>query len=267
MISDNHKPYTLVTGAAIGIGRALAIECARRNMNLALIDLPGSGLGKTIHHLKNNFQVDVQHLETDLTSPNSAEKIFNWSRKQNITVGMLINNAGKGYLGEFTDYDHAFYEKMVRLNIESVVVLTRLFLPEMKKLDRAYILNLGSLAAFYPIPYKIVYAGSKSFIYSFSRALKQELKHSRVTVSVLCPGPIITNQEVIMRIRQGGFWAKNSSMQPSKMAGIAMSQLLRGKPLIIPGLLNKCFRIASMLVPTKIKQAFLSRKFYVNKKM
>ena len=267
MISDNHKPYTLITGAAIGIGRALAIECARRNMNLALIDLPCSGLDKTIHHLRKNYRVDVQYMETDLTSPHSAEKIFNWTRSQNITVETLINNAGKGHLGSFTDYDHTFYEKMVRLNIESVVVLTRLFLPEMKKLDRAYILNLGSLAAFYPIPYKIVYAGSKSFIYAFSSALKQELKHSGVTVSVLCPGPIITNQEVIMRIRHGGFWAKRSSMQPSKMAVIAISQLLRGKTLIIPGVLNKCFRIASTLVPTKIKQNLLSRKFNVNKKI
>lgn len=266
-MNDNQQLYALITGAGIGIGRALAIECARRNMNLALIDLPGSGLEKTIDHLNKHFEVDVQYLEIDLTTPQSAEKVFNWSREHNIQVGMLINNAGKGHLGCFTDYDHTFYERMVRLNVESVVLLTRLFLPEMKKMEKAYILNLGSIASFYPIPYKIVYAGSKSFIYSFSRALKQELQHSPVTVSVLCPGPIITNQEVIQRIRRGGFWGRRSAMRPGKMAGIAITQMLRGKAVIIPGGINKFFRFASMLVPTRIKQRLLARKFNVNEKI
>jgi len=266
-MNDHHQPYALITGAGIGIGRALAIECARRRMNLALIDLPGSGLDKTIQHLKKHFDVDIQYMKMDLTTPHSAEKIYNWSREKDLTVGILINNAGKGHLGCFTDYDHTFYEKMVRLNVESVVLLTRLFLPEMKKQESAYILNLGSIASFYPIPYKIVYAGSKSFIYSFSRALKQELKNSSVTVSVLCPGPIVTNQEVIKRIRRGGLWAKRSSMRPGKMARIAISQMLRGKAVIIPGSLNKFFRFASMLVPVKIKQRLLARKFNVNEKI
>jgi len=266
-MNDNHQPYALITGAGIGIGRALAIECANRNMNLALIDLPGSGLEKTIRHLKKNFHVDIQYLEIDLTTPHSAEKIYTWTKEQNITVNMLINNAGKGHLGCFTDFDHTFYEKLVRLNVEAVVLLTRLFLPEMKRLKRAYILNLGSIASFYPIPYKIVYAGSKSFIYSFSRALKQELKQSSVTVSVLCPGPIITNQEVIQRIRQSGFWGRRSSMRPGRMARIAVSQMLQGKAVIIPGELNKLFRFASMLVPTRIKQGLLAKKFNVNEKI
>ncbi len=264
--TPNHA-YALITGASTGIGRALAIECARRNMNLALIDLPESGLQQTICYLKKHFLVKIRFLELDLTTPRSAERIYNWSHEHNMAIRMLINNAGKGHLGAFTDYDHAFYEKLVRLNVESVVLLTRLFLPEMKKMDQAYIMNLGSLASFYPIPYKIVYAGSKSFIFSFSRALKAELKNTGVHISILCPGPIITNQEVIQRIRRGGYWARLSTMRSGKMARVAISEMLQGKTLIIPGTINKLFRIASMLVPTPVKQHLLAKKFNVKEKI
>ena len=266
-MNDHQMPYALITGASVGIGRALAIECARRNMNLALIDLPDSCLEVTIAHLRKNYSVNIRSLEVDLTTPNSAQKIYHWTNEEKITVGMLINNAGKGHLGSFTHYEHTFYEKMVRLNIESVVLLTRLFLPEMLKLERAYIMNLGSIASFYPIPYKIVYAGSKSFIFSFSRALKEELRHTGVRVSVLCPGPIITNQEVIQRIRRGGFWAKLSAMQPSKMAQIAIDQMMKGNTVIIPGRVNRFFKRASSVVPTFIKQKILVRKFNVEEKI
>lgn len=266
-MNEHPSTYALITGAAIGIGRALAVECARRGINLALIDIPGSGLQQTIEYLHKNYPVDVRYMEIDLTTPDAAYQVYTWSREQNITVGMLINNAGKGHLGSFTDYNHNFYEKLVRLNVESVVVLTRLFLPGMKKLGQAHILNLGSIASFYPMPYKIVYAGSKSFIYSFSRALKEELKHSGVTVSVLCPGPIITNQEVIQRIRRGGFWGRQSAMRPGKMARMAIDKMIRGKAVIIPGGLNKFFRTASMLVPNALKQKLLAKKFNVEEKI
>jgi len=266
-MSDHQLPFALVTGASVGIGRALAIECACRNMNLALIDLPDSCLEQTITYLRKNYSITIRSLKVDLTTPNAAEKIYHWTQKEDITVGMLINNAGKGHLGPFTDYEHTFYEKMVRLNIESVVLLTRLFLPEMKKLERAYIMNLGSIASFYPIPYKIVYAGSKSFIFSFSRALKEELRHTGVRVSVLCPGPILTNQEVIQRIRHTGFWAKLSAMQPSRMAHIAIDQLLKGNTVIIPGRVNRIFKYASAIVPTFIKQKVLVKKFNVKEKI
>jgi short-subunit dehydrogenase len=266
-MNETQRTHTLITGASLGIGRALAIECARRNMNLALIDLPDAGLPQTINYLEKHYSVDIRSLEVDLTTPNSAENIYDWTRRQNITVRILINNAGKGHLGAFTDYGHTFYGKMVRLNIESVVLLTRLFLPEMKKLERAYIMNLGSIASFYPIPYKIVYAGSKSFIYSFSRALKEELRNTPVSISVLCPGPILTNTEVIKRIRRGGYWARLSAMRPAKMARIAISALLSGKSVIIPGGVNRFFRTASMLVPTPLKQRLLARKFSVREKI
>jgi short-subunit dehydrogenase len=254
----------LITGASKGIGRALAIECAKRGFNLALVSLPDSGLIPVVKYITKHYPVKVKFLEIDLSLPKAPMKIYQWTSQESINVQLLINNAGLGHLGSFSEYSYEFYEKIIRLNIESVVLLTKLFLPELKKHDKAYILNLGSLASFYPIPFKIVYAGSKSFIYSFSRALKSEMKKSPVNVSVLCPGPIITSPEVIERIKQGGFWGRSSSMRAQKMARIALNGLFKEKAVIIPGTINKCLRLVNNLIPVALKQKVLAKKFNVN---
>jgi short-subunit dehydrogenase len=254
----------LITGASKGIGRAFAIECAKRGFNLALVSLPDSGLVQIKNYINKYYSVTVKSFEIDLSSPKAPQKLYDWTKEENIKVQILINNAGLGHLGSFTDYSYEFYEKIIRLNIESVVLLTKLFIPVLKEQPKGYILNLGSLASFYPIPYKIVYAGSKSFIYSFSRALKSEMRETSVNVSVLCPGPIVTSPEVIARIKQGGFWGRISSMRAQKMARISLNALFREKAVIIPGKINKCLRIVNNIIPNSLKQRLLAKKFNVN---
>jgi hypothetical protein len=254
----------LITGASKGIGRAFAIECAKRGFNLALVSLPDSGLVAITNYINKHYSVTVKFLEIDLAASKAPQKIYNWTKEEHIKIQILINNAGLGHLGSFTDYSYDFYEKIIRLNIESVVLLTKLFIPDLKQQPKGYILNLGSLASFYPIPYKIVYAGSKSFIYSFSRALKSEMKKTPVKVSVLCPGPIVTSPEVIARIKQGGFWGRISSMRAQKMANISLTALFREKAVIIPGTVNKCLSLLNSITPGSFKQKLLSRKFNVN---
>lgn len=266
-MNGSNTHYTLITGASVGIGRALAIECAKRDMNLILVDLPESRLDSTIKYLKKNYSVDVRFFSIDLTVPNAPLEIYNRCKEWEITVNMLINNAGLGHLGSFCDYNYQFYEKIIRLNIESMVLLTRLFLPEMRKLEHAYVLNLGSTASFFPIPFKIVYAGSKSFVYSFSRALKEELKNTPVKVSVLCPGPIMTSQNKIKRIRQSGYWGKISTVRANKMAEIAITKLLNGQAVIIPGIVNKLYVKLSRILPVSLKEKILFRKFNVKEKI
>ena len=267
MKSKRITGFALITGASKGIGRALAIECAKNGNNLALVSLPNSGLQNVKAYISKHYSVIVKTLEIDLSESKAPRKIYRWAREERIQVQILINNAGIGHLGPFNDYSCEFYEKIIHLNIESVVLLTKLFLPEIQQQKKGYILNLGSLASFYPIPFKIVYAGSKTFIYSFSRALRSELTNTSVKVSVLCPGPIITSPEVIERIKQGGFWARVTSMRSQKMANIAINALFKGKAVIIPGALNKIFIMVDKFIPGQIKQQILTKKFNVKKKM
>jgi len=264
IIAPKPTGSALITGASKGIGRAFAIECARRGFNLALVSLPDSGLIAIKRYINKHYPVEVKSYEIDLSTSKAPQKIYNWTKEEHIKIQILINNAGLGHLGSFTDYSYEFYESIIRLNIESVVLLTKLFIPELKQQPKGYILNLGSLASFYPIPYKIVYAGSKSFVYSFSRALKSEMKKTPVKVSVLCPGPIVTSPEVIARIKQGGFWGRISSMRAQKMAKISLTALFREKAVIIPGTVNKCLSFFNSITPGSFKQKLLSRKFNVN---
>ena len=259
--------YALVTGASMGIGRALSIEAAKRGYNLALVALPDSNLGKLADYIRKHYNATVLFLEIDLTTSQAPMRIFNWIRNKDITLQILINNAGLGHLGPFTDYTYEFYQQLIRLNIESVVLLSRLFIPELRKNKESYILNLGSIASFYPIPYKVAYAGSKMFVYSFSRALREELKKDHIKVSVLCPGPIITNQNVIARIRKGGFWGRLSCMRAQKMAETTLNKLFRGKAVIIPGTVNKILTWMNYFLPPSLQQKILARKFGVQQKI
>jgi len=259
--------YALITGASKGIGRAFAIECAKKNINLALVSLPDSGLECVVRYIKANYNVDVKSFESDLTTSGAPRQIIDWTKQERIYVKILINNAGLGHLGPFSEYSYEFYEKIIRLNVESVVLLTRLFLPELLQQRNGYILNLGSIASFYPIPFKSVYSGSKTFIYSFSSALRDELRNTSVTVSILCPGPVLTNQDVIARIRKGGYFGKLITMRPQKLAAIALKKLFNHKAVIVPGRINRCFILLNHIVPTPIRRKILFKKFNVREKI
>lgn len=253
--------YTLITGASEGIGKAMAYECGKRRMNLILTSLPGPGLQNVADIIIKQFGVKVITLEKDLTSREAPKEIYNWVKKRDLKVNMLINNAGKGCLGPFDHFSYEFYNNMMQLNMISLVLLTRLFIPEMKSYPQSYILNLGSIASFYPMPYKVIYAASKVFVYSFSRALREELKNTSVHVSVLCAGPVITSPEVLVRIRKSGFFGKASAWKPSKLAHYAIKKLLEKRPVIIPGRINMLFILLNKFLPTSYKQSFLARKF------
>ncbi|MGM0496848.1 MAG: SDR family NAD(P)-dependent oxidoreductase [Bacteroidota bacterium] len=259
--------FALITGAGKGIGRALAIECAKRGIDLALVDLPNSGLQNLIAYLNKYYRITVKSFEIDLSVAQAPKKIYQWTKDEEITVQILINNAGIGHLGPYLDYSYEFYEKIIRLNIECVVLLTRVFLPEIKQQKVGYILNVGSLASFYPIPYKTVYSSSKTFMLSFSRALRSELKKTSVKVSVLCPGPIITSIDVIARIKQGGFLNRATTMRPQRLAKIALKALFKGRAIIIPGTINNILLILNKIIPGSLQQRILTKKFHIDKKL
>lgn len=114
-----------------------------------------------------------------------------------------------------------------------------------------------------PLPYKSVYTGTKSFIYSFSLALREELAGSRVSVSVLCPGPVLTNAEGLKRIEAHGKRARMVMLMPEEVAKTALSQLLKGKAVIVPGKINLAIVKCMKLFPTGLKMKLLERVFRV----
>lgn len=233
------QSFAVVTGASSGIGRALAIELAAKKINLILVALPDTGLSDTVLRISNEYNVEVKFCELDLTKEGAASYFYDWCKKSNARINMLINNAGLGTQCAFENTSVLELETMLKLNNQALVMLAYYFLPELKLNSPSHILNVGSLASFMSIPGKAVYSASKSFICSFSFSLRIELRSARINVSCLCPGATITNERVINNIRMTGVAGKSMTQNPEDVAYEAVRQMLRGKKLIIPGWRNK----------------------------
>jgi short-subunit dehydrogenase len=249
--------YTLITGASEGFGKALAIECARRNMNLILVALPGAELFYLAAFIKRNYGVSVIAVEKDLCREESCLELFNEVTAMHLKVNILINNAGIGSTMMFEDGSIAFYEKQIKLNVLATTLLTKLFLDMLKRNGPSSILNVGSMASFFCLPKKQLYSATKSFIYFFSKNLNKELKRDHIHVSVLCPGSMNTNMALTLMNKTGNYLSRLAVMNPEEVAPLAIDGLLNKKEVIIPGKVNNFFMLLDMITPGFIKKILL----------
>ena len=245
--------HTLITGASEGFGRALAIECAQRNMNLILVALPGPELYSLAGFIVRNYSVNVIAIAKDLCRDESCNELFNEVNGLNLHVNMLINNAGIGSTVLFGEGSIGLYEKQIKLNVLATTLITRLFLDMLKRNGPSYILNVGSMASFFFLPKKQVYGATKSFIYSFSKSLNRKLRKEKIHVSVLCPGGMNTNLALTLMNKTGNYLSRLSIMNPEKVVPLAIDGLLRKKAVIIPGRLNQFFLLLDLILPAFIK--------------
>lgn len=253
--------FTLITGASSGIGKALAVESAKKHQNLVLVALPDENLEEFSESLEETYKIIVKFLEIDLTQKNAPFQVYSWCIKQKLLINRMINNAGFGCHGSFEDYPLQFYESMMSLNMTAVVQLTRLFIPELKKSESASILNLGSMAAFLPIPFKTVYAATKAFIYSFTIALREELKESGIKVFILCPGAVPTNKDVQSRITAAGWLSRISLISPQKVAQLTIRKMENQITVIVPGLMNRIFMFLGKFITKSMRTRALAKLY------
>ncbi len=255
-VSENS--YALITGASKGLGKALAIELARRKFNVLLAALPNEGLSFLCKHIKDEYAVDAAFFETDLTKKEGLLKISQWV-KDNYNVSILINNAGFGGTMPFDCTSIDYLDNMVNLNVKAPVLLTHQLLPILKNHECSYILNVSSMFSCSPIGYKTIYPATKSFLYYFSRGLAEELKENKVTVCVVHPGPMKTNVDVRKRISCHGFFGRLGLLRVEEVARIAISKMFRGKHVIVPGFVNYFNWLLLNVFPNSIKAPLLSK--------
>lgn len=184
---------TLVTGASGGIGKAVAHQFAAKKHNLVLVARNEEKLIELCKALKAKYGIEAQYIVADLEKPETANAIFEETVQRKLTVDVLINNAGRGSSGEFYRNDLAVELKILQLNNASMVALSHLFLPAMILDKSGSIINVASLAAFFPSPYMAVYAASKIFVRSFTEALTEECRPHNVHVLLFNPGFTSTN--------------------------------------------------------------------------
>ncbi len=256
--------FTLITGAGRGFGRAMARECARRGMDLLLTALPGEELAFLARSLQKEHGITAHYFETDLTRLEGPEELYRWTKEKHYTVQRLINNAGLGAVGPFISKDVVFYGRQVDLNIRALVLLSRLFVEDLSRIEGSRILNIASLACLAPMPYKIVYSTSKGFIYGFSRALRMEYIHTPLRVCVAIPGPMHTNAHVTKRINDQGFWGRAIAWQPEKAARICINGMIQGKAYVLPGFYEKFSFFAEKIMPLSLKLRMIAHSFRNN---
>lgn len=253
--------YALVTGSSSGIGRALAYEFARQKINVILIALPDSGLKKVRDDLIITYGVRSDLLEIDLTLPGSQQANFNWCQSNAYDVGILVNNAGLGNFCAFENMERELITRMLILNNYALVGLTHLFASHLKSRHGAYVLNVGSLGSFFPLPNKSVYAATKSFVHAFSTGLRLEWKQFDVHVCCLCPGSTITNAEVADRVKAMSSNYRSFHQTPESVAKEAVRALFQKKKTIVPGWPNKLFYQLAITLPSFVIDWFLLRLF------
>lgn len=247
--------FAVVTGASQGLGRAFAIELAKRECNLILISLPGENLKELATTIREKYNIEIHTYETDLSvDDNIKELSHNLNSCFNISI--LINNAGTGGTMPFEKADIEYINTIIQVNIKATAILTHQLLPNLKRQTKSYILNVSSIAAFTPMGYKTVYPASKAFIHSFSRGLYAELKNTNVFVSVVNPGAMATNSEIISRINRQGIIGKLTLVKPEKVAKFCISRLLKRDTVIMVNPLTWLF---SKIVPIWLKLPLMTR--------
>ncbi|MEL6930800.1 MAG: SDR family oxidoreductase [Cyanobacteria bacterium J06600_6] len=179
----------LITGASSGIGETFARELAAKGNDLILVARSQEKLEALAAELSAKDQIKTVVITQDLAQSGAGQSVFDRVQTEGLTVDLLINNAGFGDYGAFSDRPLSKMMTMVQLNIGAVVELTGLFLPLMQARKAGAIMNISSIAGFQPIPYMSVYAASKAFVLNFSEALWSENKDLGIKIIAVCPGP------------------------------------------------------------------------------
>ena len=233
------RPTALVTGASGGIGLELARLFAKGGHDLILVARNEAKLNELALYLGKMYRCNVEVIPADLSQPEVPEALVEELKTRGLTVDVLVNNAGFGESKPFVEQDLRRIMEMIQLNMTTLTQLTRLILPRMIAAKQGRILNVASIAAFLPGPLMAVYYASKAYVLSFSEAIANELKGTGVTVTALCPGPTRTGFATAAGATATNLFQTPGVMDAAPVAEAGYRGCMKGKAVVIPGLLNK----------------------------
>jgi uncharacterized protein len=254
--------YALVTGASGGLGREFAKQLALSGWKLILVGRGADRLEETRRALAGPAAGEAIALRADLAEKGAAARLHDECCARGLEVELLVNNAGAGLFGKSVDLSSEKVESMLALNMLSLTSLCALFGADMAKKGSGRILNVGSLAGKYALPYFASYAASKSYVLSYSLALRAELKTSGVRVSCVLPGYIRTGFDESAGIGSPKYRAFSARMgkSPQAVARAGLAAASRNRPYAVAGGSNKIAAALSNLVPVSAMPA-LSKPF------
>jgi short-subunit dehydrogenase len=255
------RSYVLISGATGGLGKAFAVECASRGYDLYLTDLHAEPLAVLEAALRRTYDVEVRSRACDLAESTQRASLFEALRAERVRFWALVNVAGTDHEGLFCEQSREQIRAILRLNIEGALELTHAALGLRDPAAPFRIINVASLAAFYPMPHKATYAASKRFLLDFSRALGEELAGDGVTVTALCPAGLPTTPECLAAISAQGFMGQLTTQNTGSVAAGTLDAALRGRPLYIPGRINRLLAALGGLIPPAVVAHFVGRRW------
>jgi short-subunit dehydrogenase len=226
-------PSVLITGATSGIGYELARLFAMEKYNMVIVARDESQLGKVAAKFKSMGAPSVLAIPKDLSVRGSADELYNDIQQQGITVNILINDAGQGEYGKFVDTDLERQIEIIQLNVISLVSLTHYFLKDMVRRNEGKILQLGSEVSKVPAPMMAVYGATKAFVLSFTEALVNELKDTKVSMTLLMPGATDTDFFDKANMEDTKTYRENKLESPESVAADAFEALMEGERRVV----------------------------------
>lgn len=233
----------LITGASSGIGKEMAKILSYKGYDLILV----ARRKKRLEELKKELPTKVKIITLDISSTFNCMKLYDKVKKEDIDI--IINNAGFGLLGEFSETNIDKELDMIDTNIKAVHILTKLFLHDFILRDKGYILNVSSSASFLAGPLMSTYYATKNYVSRLTEAIYEELrrKKSNVYVGLLCPGPVDTEFNEVANVK---FSLKGQSSE--YVAKYAIDKMFKRKLIIIPGFKMKFICSMNKFVPKKL---------------
>jgi len=255
------RSMVFITGATGGLGKAFAVECAKRGWDLYLTDLHLDRLKTLSESLERTYGVDIIFKSGNLMDATSRQELFQDVSAAGYKFQGLINVAGLDVEGIFQERTREELRGIVRLNVEGTLEVTHCLLDRMDPMGPFWIITVSSLAAFFPIPVKATYAASKRFLLDFSLALRDEVKSRGATITVLCPAGLPTTSHAIVSIEAQGLIGQLTTRNVGHVARLTIDQALKGKTIVVPGLINQFMRWGGSLIPPVILSGFLGRRW------
>jgi uncharacterized protein len=243
----------LITGASSGIGAELARGLAARGRGVTLVARREDRLRELAAELTAAHGVLAEVIVADVSTTEGRAGLEAAVAGRRLDVEVLVNNAGFGSGGRFTELDGGREAEMVRTNVEAVVALSAAYLPAMVERGRGAVLNVASLIAFQPVPFQATYGATKAFVLSFTDALHEELRDTGVTVTAVCPGPVRTEFGEL-----GGFGGADERipgplwLSAEKVARDALAAVERGDRVTVPGPHNRIAALWGQHLPRSI---------------
>lgn len=242
--------YTaLITGASGGIGMELAKIHASKRGNLVLVARNKTKLDKLKSELVEKYKISVSVIVMDLAMEGSAQKIYDQTTQDKIQIDCLINNAGFGDFGFFSQSDTEKELNMINLNITTLTLLTKFYLKDMLDRKGGRIMNVASIAAFQPGPKMSVYSATKAYVLSFSQAVGNEVCHQGVTITTLCPGPTKSGFQTAASMQNSKMFNNNKLPSSKEVAEYGYEAMMKGKSVAIPGFINNIMADVVSFIP------------------